>query len=75
MAETGASQGVIESVVQLAQDFNAVAAGSPEQAILLALGGLLVAFSAGVFGLLALGGLLGAIKAQLPTRSRPPRAR
>lgn len=75
MAETATSQGIVESLVQLVREFNAVATSSPEQAVLLALGTLLTAFSIGLFGFLAVGGLLGALKALLPTGSRPPQAR
>lgn len=74
MAE-GASAGLIESILQLPEKFATVATGSPEQAILLALGALITTFAAGVFGLLAAGAVVDLVTGLLPTGGQSRRIR
>jgi ABC-type Mn2+/Zn2+ transport system permease subunit len=71
MAET--SGGLVESIMRLPGEFADVVAQSPEQAILVAVGALLVFFSAGLFGALAFGGVVDAVIEALPSGSQPPR--
>lgn len=52
---------LVDSILRFPGEFAAIAAESPEQAILLALGALLVGVSMVVFGALALGGVLDAL--------------
>lgn len=59
MADAAGS--LVDSIVHLPGEFASIAAGSPEQAILLGLGALLVGVSMAVFGVLALGGVLDAL--------------
>lgn len=59
MADAAGS--LVDSIVRLPGEFASIAAGSPEQAILLGLGALLVGVSMAVFGVLALGGVLDAL--------------
>lgn len=75
MAEPATNQGLLESILQMGEEFAAIAAGSPQQAVLLAVGALLVLFSMGVFGVLSAGAVFGAIKDYLPSGSPPPQAR
>lgn len=70
-----ATGSLVDSIVRLPGEFASIAAGSPEQAILLAIGALLVVFSMAVFGALALGGVLDALFGGLVETGRhyPPR--
>lgn len=70
MAE--ASGGFIDSIIQLPGEFVNVAAQSPEQAVLLAIGALITGFSAVAFGLLATGGIVDALVSGLPSGGQPP---
>lgn len=74
MAE-GASAGLVESILQLPEKFATVATQSPEQAVLLALGALILLVSGGVFGVLAAGGVLDFIAGLLPSGEPPRQAR
>lgn len=70
MAET--SGGLVESILRMPGEFAGIAAQSPEQAILLAIGALITGVAAAVFGLLAAGGLLQAFARAMPSGRQPP---
>ena len=70
MAET--SGGLIESILRMPGEFASIAAQSPEQAILLAIGALITGFAAVAFGVLAAGGVGKAFIRALPSGRQPP---
>lgn len=70
MAE--ASGGLLESIIELPVRFAEIAASSPEQAILIALGALITAAASVVFGGIAVGGLAAAAGRLLPSGGQPP---
>jgi hypothetical protein len=72
MAEVEIQWGIQENTVGMAERFAEVAATDPVSAFLLAVGALLVFFSAGVFGVLTLGAAGASIKRLLPTPGGPP---
>lgn len=73
MAE--ASGGLLDSIIELPVRFAEIAASSPEQAILIALGALITAAASVVFGIISLGGLAAAAGRLLPSGSQPPEHR
>lgn len=68
-----ASGGLIDSIVQLPGEFATIATQSPEQAVLLLVGALVIGVSAVGFGLLATAGVVDALVSGLPSGGRPPR--
>lgn len=72
---TEASGGLLESIVQMPGRFAEIAASSPEQAILLALGALTVGAASVVFGVVSVGGLAAALGRAFPSESQPPEQR
>lgn len=73
MAEVEIQTGIQENTVGMVDRFAEVAAADPLSAVLLVVGALLVAFSAGFFGVLTLGAAGASIKRLLPTAGGPPR--
>lgn len=69
---TEASGGFLESIIELPVRFAEIAAASPEQAILLALGALMTAAASVVFGVISLGGLAAAVGRLFPSGGQPP---
>lgn len=69
---TEASGGLLESILQMPARFAEIAAGSPEQAILLALGALITAGASVVFGVVSIGGLAAAVGRLFPSGGQPP---
>lgn len=73
MAAVELQRGLRENTVGMLEQFADVAATDPVAALLVVLGGLLVAFSSGVFGVLTLGAVGASIKRLLPSAGGPPR--
>jgi hypothetical protein len=73
MAEVEIQAGLWENTVGMVERFAEVAATDPISAFLLLVGAVLVAFSAGFFGVLTLGAFGGSIKRLLPSGGGPPR--
>ncbi|QLD89361.1 hypothetical protein HWV07_10095 [Natronomonas salina] len=73
MAEVEIQTGIQENTVGMVDRFAEVAATDPLSAVLVLVGALLVAFSAGFFGVLTFGAGLASIKRLLPTAGGPPR--
>ena len=67
----GESSGLIESIIELPARFAEVAAGSPEQAVLLVVGALITAGASVVFGVLSAGAILSALARAVPTGEPP----
>jgi len=61
---------LLNSAIELAVSFTHIAVMSPSQAVLIAVGGLLTAFSMAVFGYLAVGAVLAPLGIQLPSPGR-----
>jgi len=73
MAEVEIQTGLQENTVGMVRQFAEIAASDPLSAVLLAVGALLVAVSAGLFGVLTLGAVTGSIRRRLPSGGGPPR--
>jgi hypothetical protein len=73
MAETEAGGSIVGSIIEMVGRFADVATGSPEQAILLAVGALITLFAAGLFGLLAAGAALDWVASLAPSGGGQPR--
>jgi hypothetical protein len=73
MAEVEIRTGLWENTVGMVERFAEVATTDPISAFLLLVGAVLVAFSAGIFGVLTLGAVGGSIKRLLPSPGGPPR--
>lgn len=71
----GASTGLIQSVLEMPGRFADIAAQSPEQAVLLALGALTVGAASVVFGVGTVGGIAAAIGRALPAGGPPEERR
>jgi hypothetical protein len=71
MAETAG--GLIDSILQMPGEFAGIAAQSPEQAILVAIGAIIITVAGVGFGVLATGGVLKALVRGLPSGGQPPR--
>jgi hypothetical protein len=71
MAETGG--GLIESILQMPGEFASIATQSPEQAILVAIGSIIIGVAGVGFGVLAAGGVLKALARGMPSSGQPPR--
>lgn len=72
MAEGTASGGFIDSLVQLPGEFAKIAAQSPEQAVLLASGSLILGVAVVFFGYLLAGATLEGIVSLFPASQVPP---
>ena len=72
MAEVEIQRGIQENTVGAVEQFADIAAADPISAVLIAIGALLVAFSAGFFGVLTLGAAGASIKRLLPSAGGPP---
>lgn len=73
MAEVDIQTGIQENTVGVVERFAEIATADPVSAVLIAIGALLVFFSAGFFGVLTLGAAGASIKRLLPTAGGPPR--
>lgn len=74
MAETAAGGSLVGSAVEMVRQFLEVAASSPEQALLLAVGVVLTTAAVAVFGLLAAGAAVEGLLSLTPrARGRSPR--
>lgn len=76
MAEIEIQTGLQENTAGFVELFAEVAATDPVSAAIMAVGAVLVVFSAGVMGVLALGGVLSSVRRLFPTSPAPrPRGR
>jgi hypothetical protein len=67
----GESSGLLESIVELPMRFAEIAAQSPEQAALMAIGALITAGASVVFGALSAGAVGSALVRALPSGEPP----
>ena len=68
----GESSGLLESIVELPMRFAEIAAQSPEQAALMAIGALITAGASVVFGALSAGAVGSVLVRALPSTGEPP---
>ncbi|QLD85703.1 hypothetical protein HWV23_08185 [Natronomonas halophila] len=75
MVEVEIQDGLRENTVGIVEQFIEIASADPLSAILIAIGAVLIAISAGGFGVLTLGAVLSAIGRLLPSQQPPQQAR
>lgn len=72
MAEVEIQTGLQENTAGMVELFANVATNDPISALLVAVGALLIVFSAGFFGVLTLGAVGASISRLIPTGGGPP---
>lgn len=75
MVEVEIQDGLRENTVGIIEQFIEIASADPLSAILIAIGAVLIAISAGGFGVLTIGAVLSSIGRLLPSTEPPQRAR